>query len=106
MVYEIYTPDSLCVSGDAYSITFSLTDGELCVLDGHAPAFLSLYKGQLIIKNGSASKIYDTGKGAAQIKDNKAFIFVEHCEAADKKELIEYHLEKRYKKKDKKSTDK
>ena len=101
MIYEIYTPDALFDRGDAFSITFSLPDGELCVLDGHAPAFLSLTVGNIIITSKDKTKICRSGNGSAAIKDVKVSVFVESCEETDKKEKVIYQTEKRYKRKDK-----
>ena len=80
MIFEIYSPESPCLKGEAKSIVFPCTDGELCVMDGHMPLAASLGDGILKIRSDGDTVSYRTGSGFTEVRNNTVIIYVNKIE--------------------------
>ena len=84
MIFEIYTPEKLFLKGEATSVTFPCTDGELCILDNHMPLAASLKNGRMKIKKNDDIRSFEIGNGFTEIKSNKLTVFVSEIKTTDK----------------------
>ena len=55
---EIVTPHGLIYSGDVDEVTANGSEGEFCVLPGHAPYVTTLKIGMLMAKTAKESKYF------------------------------------------------
>ncbi len=78
MLLDIITPDSKLFSGEVTSVILPGIDGELGVLNNHAPLITSLKVGEItIIKEGGAKETFETKGGIVEVLNNKVIVLAE-----------------------------
>lgn len=80
MIFEIFTPGRQFLNGEAISVTFPCTDGELCVMKDHMPLAASLKSGILKIRSEKETTLYKIEEGFTEVKNNAVIIFVNNIE--------------------------
>lgn len=76
MRIDIVTPERLLVSTDAASVRIPATEGEMTVMDNHAPVITTLRPGVVKVADGDSFMV--TG-GFAEITPESASILAEHA---------------------------
>jgi F-type H+-transporting ATPase subunit epsilon len=78
MQLDIITPDSNLFSGEVISITLPGIDGELGILNSHAPLITALKKGSIkVIKDGGKTESFNTNGGVVEVLNNKVIVLAE-----------------------------
>ncbi len=72
---KIVTPESLFFEGQVDSIIMPGLDGDLGILEDHAPIITLLRKGRLEIDSAGKLTQYQIEKGFSEVKDNNVVIF-------------------------------
>lgn len=80
---EIVTPHGLIYSGDVDEVTANGSEGEFCVLPGHAPYVTTLKIGMLIAKTAKESKYFFVNWGYAEIVADKVLILADSAERSE-----------------------
>jgi F-type H+-transporting ATPase subunit epsilon len=75
MKCKIVTPESLFFEGDVDSIIMPGLDGDLGILEDHAPIITLLSEGRLQIGSAGKIKLYQIESGFSEVKDNNVVIF-------------------------------
>ena len=88
---EILTPQKQFFSGEAESVVFTLSDGEMCVMYGHPPLLAALEIGHIKIRMGDEYKIAFASEGFIEVRPDKVLIFTQLCEWPD--EIDEHRAE-------------
>jgi F-type H+-transporting ATPase subunit epsilon len=77
MNLEIISPDASLFEGEADSVVVPALDGELGILDHHAPLIAALKAGEVrITTKGKTEKLPIAG-GVVEVKQNKVMILAE-----------------------------
>lgn len=78
MQLEIITPDKNLFSGEVTSITLPGIDGELGILNSHAPLITALKKGSIkVVNNSGKTESFDTNGGVVEVLNNKVIVLAE-----------------------------
>jgi F-type H+-transporting ATPase subunit epsilon len=78
MLLDIITPDSKLYSGNVTSLVLPGIDGELGVLNNHAPLITALKKGTIsIIKESGEKESFETKGGIVEVLNNKVIVLAE-----------------------------
>lgn len=77
---NIMTPEKLVFSGRAESLVVTATDGERCVLAGHAPLAATLGIGFIRFLTGGEWKIASASEGFMEVMDGRANVYLQTCE--------------------------
>ena len=78
MLLDIITPDSKLFSGEVTSVILPGIDGELGVLNNHAPLITSLKNGEIsIIKESGEKESFKTNGGIVEVLNNKVIVLAE-----------------------------
>ncbi|MDB4195412.1 ATP synthase F1 subunit epsilon [Flavobacteriales bacterium] len=78
MLLDIITPDTQLYSGEVTSITLPGIDGDLGILNNHAPLITTLKKGTIsIIKAGGENESFETNGGIVEVLNNKVIVLAE-----------------------------
>ena len=78
MVLDIITPDSNLFSGEVTSIILPGIDGDLGVLNNHAPLITALKEGSIaIIKETGETETFETKGGIVEVLNNKVIVLAE-----------------------------
>ncbi|MEN8928483.1 MAG: ATP synthase F1 subunit epsilon [Flavobacteriales bacterium] len=78
MLLDIITPDSKLFSGEVTSVTLPGIDGELGVLNNHAPLITTLKVGNItIIKESGETESFETKGGIVEVLNNKVIVLAE-----------------------------
>ena len=78
MQLDIITPDTQLYSGEVTSIVLPGIDGDLGVLNNHAPLITTLKKGTIsIIKESGENQSFDTNGGIVEVLNNKVIVLAE-----------------------------
>lgn len=77
MQLDIITPDQNLFSGEAKSVVAPGTDGEIGILDNHAPLISSLKKGAVRVASSEGEKTFDVNGGVLEVLNNKVIILAE-----------------------------
>ena len=78
MLLDIITPDTQLYSGEVTSITLPGIDGDLGILNNHAPLITTLKKGTIsIIKAGGENESFETNGGIVDVLNNKVIVLAE-----------------------------
>jgi F-type H+-transporting ATPase subunit epsilon len=73
MKIEILSANKKIYEGESRAVTLPAKEGELQILDGHAPLFTLLDIGEIILEKG---KKFSVSSGIAEFIDNKATILI------------------------------
>lgn len=76
---KVVTPNKLFFDGEADSIIMPAADGEIGILEDHAPLITLLSKGRLIIGKNKDNEFQIEG-GFAEVKSNSVMVFAEKVE--------------------------
>ena len=77
MQIEIITPEEKLFSGESSSVTVPGTDGELGILNNHAPLITSLKEGSIRLQTNEGDKTFDVKGGVVEVMNNKVVILAE-----------------------------
>lgn len=78
MQLDIITPDSNLFSGEVSSIVLPGIDGELGILNSHAPLITALKKGSIrLTKEGGKTENFETNGGIVEVLNNKVIVLAE-----------------------------
>lgn len=78
MQLDIITPDTNLYSGEVTSVVLPGVDGELGILNNHAPLITTLKKGIVKIKTNSGSEEnFETNGGVVEVLNNKIIVLAE-----------------------------
>ena len=78
MKLEIITPDKQLFSGEVTAVVLPGIDGELGVLENHAPLVTTLKKGVVrITGKDNKTQDFDVNGGVFEVANNKAIILAE-----------------------------
>ena len=78
MLLDIITPDTELFSGEVTSIVLPGIDGDLGVLNNHAPLITALREGKIsIIKESGENESFETKGGIVEVLNNKVIVLAE-----------------------------
>lgn len=78
MLLDIITPDSKLFSGEVTSVILPGIDGDLGVLNNHAPLITTLKVGNItIIKESGETETFETKGGIVEVLNNKVIVLAE-----------------------------
>ena len=83
LLLEIVTPHGLIYSEEVDEVTANGSEGEFCVLPGHAPYVTTLKIGMLIAKTAKESKYFFVNWGYAEIGADKVLILADSAEKSE-----------------------
>jgi len=83
LLLEIVTPHGLIFSEEVGEVTANGSEGEFCVLPGHAPYVTTLKVGMLVAKKAGESKYFFVNWGYAEIGSNKVLVLADSAERSD-----------------------
>jgi F-type H+-transporting ATPase subunit epsilon len=81
MKVSVISPESVLFDGEVSSVVAPAFDGEIGILEGHAPLMTLLGKGVLRLGGGS-SRNFEIEGGFLQVVDNVVRIVTEKAKAA------------------------
>jgi F-type H+-transporting ATPase subunit epsilon len=81
MKVSVISPESVLFDGEVSSVVAPAFDGEMGILEGHAPLMTLLGKGALRL-GGGASRNFEIEGGFLQVIDNVVRIVTEKAKAA------------------------
>ena len=79
---SVISPESVLFEGDVASVVAPAFDGEVGILENHAPMMTLLGKGSLRLGGAQAERRFDIEGGFLQVVDNKVRIVTEKASAA------------------------
>lgn len=83
LLLEIVTPHGLIYSEEVDEVTATGSEGEFCVLPGHAPYVTTLKVGMLTCKTGKEPVIFFVNWGYAEVGPDKVLILADSAERSD-----------------------
>lgn len=82
MRVTVISPEAAVFDGDAESVVAPAFDGEIGILDNHAPLMTTLGRGVLTIRTGGTERRFDVQGGFLQVVKNRVRILAEHVQGA------------------------
>lgn len=82
MRVTVISPEAAVFDGDAESVVAPAFDGEIGILDNHAPLMTTLGCGVLTIRTGGTERRFDVQGGFLQVVKNRVRILAEHVQGA------------------------
>jgi F-type H+-transporting ATPase subunit epsilon len=79
---SVISPERVLFEGEASSVVVPAFDGEVGILQGHAPMMTLLGKGSLRLDGGAGAKRFDIEGGFLQVVDNNVRVVTEKATAA------------------------
>jgi len=79
---SVISPESVLFEGDVSSVVAPAFDGEVGILQDHAPMMSLLGKGSLRLGGGAGEKRFTIEGGFLQVVENKVRIVTERASAA------------------------
>ena len=74
MKLQIITPDKELFSGETTSLVVPGTDGEIGILNNHAPLLSSLKKGELKVKVNDKDELFKINGGVVEVVNNNVIV--------------------------------
>jgi F-type H+-transporting ATPase subunit epsilon len=74
MKLQIITPDKELFSGETNSVVVPGTDGEIGILNNHAPLLSSLKEGELKVKVNDKDKLFKINGGVVEVLNNNVIV--------------------------------
>ena len=71
MEVQIITPDSTLYNGEATLVVVPGIDGQIGILNNHAPLVSSLVKGVVKVKHNEKEDLFDIPGGVVEVYSNK-----------------------------------
>lgn len=82
---SVISPEAVLFEGDAQSVVAPAFDGEVGILENHAPMVTLLGNGELRLGGGGADRTFTVEGGFLQVADNVVRIVTERATAASAK---------------------
>ncbi len=79
---KVVTPNGPVVEKDVESFTARSTEGEFCVLPGHALLLTSIAAGRMIVKADEKDQTYALDTGFLEAGPEHIHVITDHCQAA------------------------
>lgn len=79
---SVISPERVLFEGEASSVVAPAFDGEVGILDGHAPMMTLLGTGSLRLASGGGDKLFSIEGGFLQVVDNNVRVVTERATAA------------------------
>ena len=80
MKVSVISPESVLFEGEVSSVVAPAFDGEVGILEGHAPMMTLLGKGSLRLDGASSGKQFNIEGGFLQVVENNVRIVTEKAE--------------------------
>lgn len=77
MQVDIITPDEKLFSGESTYIEAPGSDGQLGILNNHAPLISALKKGELTLRTAEGNKTFTISSGVIEVLNNQVTILAE-----------------------------
>jgi F-type H+-transporting ATPase subunit epsilon len=77
----VISPEAVLFEGDAVSVVAPAFDGEIGILENHAPMMTLLGKGELRLGRGGADRRFNVEGGFLQVVENTVRIVTERAAA-------------------------
>jgi F-type H+-transporting ATPase subunit epsilon len=74
----VISPERSVFDGEADAVTAPAFDGEMGILNGHAPLMTVLGKGVLKIREGGSTRRFDVQGGFLQVVHNTVRVLADH----------------------------
>ena len=74
MEVQIITPDKTIFSGKADLVVVPGSDGQIGILDNHAPLVSSMQKGQVKVRQGNDDQFFDIEGGVVEVLKNQVIV--------------------------------
>ena len=74
MEVQIIWADKVLFNGEATLVVVPCTDGQIGILNNHAPLVSSLVKGVVKVKNEDKEEFYDIPGGVVEVSSNKVTV--------------------------------
>ena len=74
MEVQIITPDKTIFSGSADLVVVPGSDGQIGILDNHAPLVSSMQKGQVKVRKGGDDQFFDIEGGVVEVLKNQVIV--------------------------------
>ena len=78
---SVISPERVLFEGEAASVVVPAFDGEVGILDNHAPMMTLLGRGTLRLAGGAAAQQFRVEGGFLQVADNHVRVVAERAEA-------------------------
>jgi F-type H+-transporting ATPase subunit epsilon len=78
MRVTVISPEAAVFDGDADAVVAPAFDGEIGILDNHAPLMTTLGNGTLSIRSGTGTRTFHVQGGFLQVVKNRVRILAEH----------------------------
>jgi F-type H+-transporting ATPase subunit epsilon len=82
LAVDILTPEKVVMQKEADSVVVPAADGELGILQHHAPLLAQLQPGQIRLRAGDALETFAVSGGFVQVLNNRVSVFAETAEMA------------------------
>lgn len=82
MRVTVISPEAAVFDGDAESVVAPAFDGQIGILDNHAPLMTTLGRGVLTIRTAGTERRFDVHGGFLQVVKNRVRILAEHVQGA------------------------
>ena len=79
---SVISPEKVLFEGEASAVVAPAFDGEVGILESHAPMMTLLGKGSLRLSGGGAEKTFNIEGGFLQVVDNKVRVVTEKAVTA------------------------
>ena len=79
---SVISPEAVLFEGDAVSVVAPAFDGEIGILENHAPMMTLLGKGELRLGGGGTDRRFHVEAGFLQVVENTVRIVTERAAAA------------------------
>jgi F-type H+-transporting ATPase subunit epsilon len=74
MKLQIINPDKELFSGETNSVVVPGIDGEIGILNNHAPLLSSLKKGELKVKVNDKDELFEINGGVVEVLNNNVIV--------------------------------
>ena len=79
MKVSVISPEKTIYEGEADSIIVPAWDGQVGVMNGHAPMLVLLGEGEMHVKTGGADQTFRISGGFMQVADDVVTVLSEHA---------------------------
>ena len=77
MTVEIITPEKNLFAGEAESLIVPALDGEMGILNHHAPIISALKAGNVKLRTNGKEEIFEINGGVLEVNSNKVIVLAE-----------------------------
>ncbi len=83
MRVTVISPEASVFDGEADAVVVPAHDGELGILDNHAPMMTTLGSGTLVLRTGGSERRFRVQGGFLQVVRNRVRVLAESIQGAD-----------------------